>query len=156
MAKRSRELIFIKDTGVLIGEVLDPADKEKFDLEKFVLKTVEIDEALDEYWYGDYETGEIRSRAEKAVVTESLIKYITNTEIVKKYPIHKQINILIDMIDRLDVEKTPEFNEFKEFLSAARQKHSDRIEVYASTPEAYVWISEEDEQEIINKKALSE
>jgi hypothetical protein len=152
MAKTARELLFIKSTGVLIGEITPETDRSSLNLDNFVVKTVDLDEDLGDYWYGDYQTGEVRSRSDKPVITESYVKYNTNVSILVEYPIHRQINILIDMLDKSDITKTPEFTAMKEFLDAAKQNHKDQIESYSSNTGAFTFVSEAEEKEIIAKK----
>lgn len=152
MAKVKRDLLFLKNTGVLIGEIHDETDRESLNLEKFVVKAVEFDNELGEYWYGDYETGEIRSRVEKPVITESYVKYDTNLTIVGEYPIHKQLNIIIDMLSKSSVEKTPEFLAMKEFIDTVRLNYQEQIAAYANNPAGYTWISEQEELEMLDKK----
>lgn len=152
MAKKTRELLFIKNTGALVGEITDDMDRSTLKLDKFLVKIIEIDDDLGEYWYGDYDTGEIRARADKPVITESFLKYNTNVEILTNYPIHKQLNILIDMLAQSDLTKTPEFEELKSYLDAARQNHRDQIDAYSGNIEAYTFISEEEELQMIEKK----
>lgn len=152
MAKVKRDLLFLKNTGVLIGEIHDETDRESLNLEKFVVKSVEFDTELGEYWYGDHDTGEIRSRVEKPVVTESYVKYDTNLTIVGEYPVHKQLNIIVDMLNKSSVEKTPEFLAMKEFIDTVRSNYQEQVAAYANNPEGYTWISEEEELEMLDKK----
>lgn len=152
MAKKLRNLLFIKSTGVLIGEITPDTDTQSLNLDNFVIKPVELDEDLGDYWYGDYTTGEVRSRSDKPVITESYVKYNTNVSILTEYPIHKQLNILIDVINNSDLPKTPDFIAMKEFLDSARANHQEQIQTYGSNPNAYTFISEEEEKEIISKK----
>jgi len=152
MAKIARELLFIKSTGVLIGEITPDTDRSALNFDSFVTKTVELDEDAGDYWYGDYTTGEVRSRADKPVITESYVKYNTNVTILTEYPIHKQINIIIDMLEKSDMAKTPEFAAMKEFLDAAKQNHKDQIQSYSSNAGAFTFVSEAEEKEIIAKK----
>lgn len=152
MAKISRELLFIKNSGVLIGEITADTDRSSLNLDSFLVKTVELDEDAGDYWYGDYATGEVRSRSEKPVITESYVKYNTNVSILTEYPIHKQLNIIIDMLDKSDIAKTSEFTALKEFLEAAKQNHRDQISSYSSNTAAFTFVSEEEEKEIIAKK----
>jgi hypothetical protein len=155
MAKQTRELLFIKSTGTLIGELTADNDRSKLDLEKFETKEVEFDEEKGEYWYGDYSTGEVRARIDKPVITESHIRYNTNVEVLSKYPIHTQLNIIIDMLAQMDIEKTEKFIELKEFLDLARVNYQEQKSAYASNPEAYTWVSlEEEENHIKNKLNL--
>ena len=152
MAKVSRDLLFLKNTGVLIGEIPLETDRASLNLEKFVVKTVEFDEEMGEFWHGDYETGMIKSRIGKPVVTESYIKFDTNQTILTEYPIHKQLNILIDMLAASGITKTPEFTAMKDFIDSARANHQEQIASYSSNPDAYTWISQEEELDIMDKK----
>lgn len=152
MAKVARELLFIKNTGVLIGEITPDTDRSTLNLDNFLVKTVELDEDSGDYWYGDYTTGEVRSRSDKPVITESYVKYNTNVTILSEYPIHRQINILIDMLDRSDITKTAEFAAMKEFLDAAKQNHQEQVRSYSSNTGAFTFVSEAEEKDIIAKK----
>lgn len=154
MTKKIRKLLFLKSTGVLIGEITVDTDTSILDLTQFLVKEVAISEENEEYWYGDYISGEIKSRIDKCVITESAIKYSTNTKIISKYPIHNQIDIIIDMLANSDLEKTPEFSQLKTYLETEIQMHKDKIQVYSDNPEAYVWISAEAEQQENAKKII--
>jgi hypothetical protein len=152
MSKQSRELLFLKSTGVLIGEITSDNDRSKLDLTKFDTKVVDIDESLGEYWYGDFSTGEIRARSEKPVITESYVRYTTNTTVLQRYPIHTQLNIIIDMLDQSGIPKTEKFSELKEYLDLIRSNHQEQIESYSTNPAAYTWVSLDEENETISKK----
>lgn len=153
MAKELRELIFLKSTGALIGEVTSdtPRNEEAFQ-SKFNIKSIDIDEDAGEFWYGDYQSGEIRNRFDKPIISESLVKYGTNQKIIDKYPVHKQINILIAVIRaNPSLNLTPEFQEMINFLDAQRNKHSQKLTNYSNT-DAYHWVSTAEEQAEIEKK----
>jgi hypothetical protein len=152
MATITKELLFLKSNGVLIGEITDELDKSRLDLSQFLTKIVNFNEDTGDYWHGDFHSGEVRSRSDKPVITESYVKYSTNLSMLQSYPIHKQLSIIVDMLAQSTIEKTPEFNQLKEFLDIERQKHNDQITAYAANPAAYTWVSEDQEQEIVSKK----
>jgi hypothetical protein len=154
MTTQVRKLLFLKSTGVLIGEITEDTDVSVMDLSQFYVKDVTFDIANEEYWYGDYSTGEVRSRNDKAVVIESVVKYSTNTKIISKYPIHNQIDIIIDMLAKSNLEKTPEFLELKTYLDVEIQKHKDKLQAFASNSDASVLLSAEDEQQENAKKII--
>lgn len=154
MTTQVRKLLFLKSTGVLIGEITEDTDVSVMDLSQFQVKEVTFNMANEEYWYGDYTTGKVRSRNDKAVVIESVVKYSTNTKIISKYPIHNQIDIIIDMLAKSNLEKTPEFLELKTYLDAEIQKHKDKIQAFASNSDAYVFLSAEEEQQENAKKII--
>jgi hypothetical protein len=154
MTTQVRKLLFLKSTGVLIGEITEDTDISVMDFSQFYVKDVTFNIANEEYWYGDYSTGEVRSRNDKAVVIESVVKYSTNTKIISKYPIHNQIDIIIDMLAKSNLEKTPEFLELKTYLDVEIQKHKDKLQAFASNSEAYVFLSAEEEQQENAKKII--
>lgn len=151
MAKQTRELLFLKDGGVLIGEITPEMDKNILNLEKFETLIVDIDVEAGEYWYGDFATGEVRSKSEKPIVRETIAKYHTNYKILEKYSIHKQINIIIECIQNSSMEKTPAFVEMVDYLTKAVDYHKNKMAAYQD-PDLYTYISEAEEQEEILKK----
>lgn len=154
MAKQLRNLLFLRSTGVLIGEITPDTDESVLDLANFYVKAVHIDEEAGEYWFGDYATGQVQSRLDKPVITESALKFASNVKVLTEYPIHKQLNILIDMLDKSNVEKTPDFIAMKAFLDQVRDFHQQKKAVYSSNDNAYVWISQEQERAEADKKSV--
>jgi len=154
MAKQIRELLFLKSTGVLIGEITEDVDTSVMDLSQFLTKKVEIDEENGEYWYGDFNNGMIKSRFDKPVITESQVKYFTNVKALEQYPIHRQLNVIIDMLDKSGLPQTDDFVRMKEFLQAVRDEHNEKISVYSSNPNIYTWIPVSEENELALKKTI--
>lgn len=154
MAKTTRELLFLKTTGVLIGEITEGVDTSVMDLSQFDIKRVDINEEDGEYWYGDYATGMVRSKLEKPVIAESQVKYYTNLKALEQYPIHKQINVIVDMLDKSGMPQTDDFMRMREYLQAIRDEHNEKITVYASNPDVYTWVSEEEEHLQASKKVV--
>jgi hypothetical protein len=154
MAKETRKLLFLKSTGVLIGEITADTDESVMDFSKFYIKEVGIDSTKQEYWSGDYATGQVLSKLDKPIITESVLNYSTNLKVLETYSIHKQLNILVDMLDKNASEKTPEFVAMRDFLKAARQEHLQKIQAYSSNPEAYIWVSKEQEEAMLSKKVV--
>jgi len=154
MAKENRKLLFLKSTGILIGEVTADTDASVLDLSKFYVRDVSIDTVNQEYWSGDYATGQVMSRLDKPVVTESTLNYATNLKVLETYSIHKQLNILVDMLDKNATEKTPEFVAMRDFLKAVRQEHLQKVQAYSSNSEAYTWVSKEQENAMLSKKVV--
>jgi hypothetical protein len=153
MAKEIRKLLFLKSTGVVIGEITNDTDASVLDLTKFNVKTVEMDPDT-EYWIGDFNSGKVVSKIEKPLITEAMVKYSSNVKALTEYPIHKQLNIMIDMLDKSSLEKTTEFAKMKEFLDSIRQEHKEKVEFYANNPETYTWLSENEELAMNSKKVI--
>lgn len=152
MAKKIRKLLFLKSTGSLIGEISDNSQLEFMDLTKFDTLDVGIDEEAGEYFHGTYQNWEIRNSQEKPVVSEKIVKYAANVKILNSYPIHKQINIIIDVLKaNQSIIKTDEFNAMIEFLDARRQEYQDKVTNF-SDPNAFHYITAEEEEQIIQAK----
>lgn len=154
MTRKTRTLLFLKSSGVLIGEITNETDQTVLDLTQFNVKDVEIDETLSEYWNGDYDTGSVQSRLDKPVIVESMIKYSTNTKILTTYPIHNQVNIIIDMLKQSSIPQTADFTNMVAYLDAEIQKHKDKVASYSSNSDAYVWVSSAEEEAEYKRKKV--
>lgn len=155
MAKQTRTLLFLKSTGVLIGEISADTDQSALDLTHFYVKTISMADDGSEFWQGDYYTGGIQRRNDRPIVTESMLKYNTNVKILTEYPVHTQINIIIDMLRNSGLPRTAEFDELCDYLDTVRNEHRQKVATYSSNPEAYVWYSYEQEQSDLKKKIVS-
>lgn len=151
MNKEKTFLLFNKNSGVIVGQFSKGADLQGLDFDQFELKEVEMDPEF-EYWDGDYATGKIVSRDNIPPILESVLKYNTNIKILTEYPVHKQLNILIDMLDRMWGSKTEEFVAMKSFIDEIVDEHREKKQVYSSNPEVYRWVSQEEEAELAIKK----
>ena len=145
MANETKHLIFIKPGGQLVAMMSEDTDISAIDNTKFDIKTIEFDMEEGEYWHGDYATGEIKSKLDKPVVNEALLKYNTNVKILEQYSIHKQLNIIIDMLDASDIPNTDEFTAMKAFIDAAKADLNTKIATYQASPETYTFVSVEND-----------
>ena len=146
MAIETKKLIFMKSNGVLVAMIDKDQNTDYIDTDKFHIKTVEMDNENGDYWHGDYDTGSIQSKADKPVVNEGLLKYNTNVKILEEYPIHKQLNIIIDMLDTSDVPNTEAFTAMKAFIDAAKANLDEKVTAYSTNSDAYVFVSTEDDK----------
>jgi len=146
MAIETKKLIFMKSNGVLVAMMENDQDTSYVDLEKFNIKVVEMDSDNGDYWHGDYDTGTIQSRTEKPLVNEATLKYNTNVKILEEYPIHKQLNIIIEMLDASDVPNTDEFTAMKAFIDAAKANLDEKITAYSTNSDAYTFVSVDDDK----------
>ena len=147
MPKKTMELMFNGKTGILLGE--KPADNPELNLNKFKFKTVEIDPIM-EFYDGDYDNGTIMRVDEKPVVNESIVNSQTFSSIQEKYPMHKQINILIEMIDASDLPNTERFAEMVQYIKDQRVVGKEKKKVYTES-DAYHYESEEEAKEKAKK-----
>ena len=145
MATVTKKLIFIKPGGQLVAMMDSDQDISSINTEKFSIKTVELDLDQGEYWLGDYDNGSIQKKTDKPVVLESAVKFNTNVKILEQYPVHQQLNIIIDMLAQSDIPQTAEFTAMKEFIDTARTTHQAAISQYKNNPDTYTFVSSEDD-----------
>ena len=147
MAKQQMTLMFNAKTGILLGE--KPADNDMLDLSKFKFKDVEIDPILD-FYDGDYDTGSVKACDEKPMLNESIVNAQTTENIETKYPLHKQLNIMMEMLDKSDMPNTPEFanmmTHIKDVVEASKLKKKTYLE-----SDAYHYETEEEAKEKAKK-----
>lgn len=147
--KRKEILLFNKKTGVLIGRI-DPAiDAATLDQDKFVTKIVELD--IGEYYWGDYDTGKIVHSDDKPYISEKDIRFYASADILEKYPLYKQLNIIVDMLEKSDLEKTPEFKQMLEDIKPFRDRANQQMHAYKST-NAFSFYTNEQDDELVKKR----
>ena len=147
--KRTEVLLFNKKTGVLIGRIDPSIDVASLDKEKFVTKTIQLD--IGEYYWGDYETGKIVHSDEKPYISEKDIRFYASADILDLYPIHKQLNIIVDMLEKSDLEKTPEFKKMLEDIKPFRERANQQMQAYQST-NAFSFYSNAIDDELVKKR----
>jgi hypothetical protein len=146
MAVETKKLIFVKSNGVLVAMMDKDQDTSYIDSEKFNIKTVDLDSDNGDYWHGDYDSGSVQSKNDKPVVIESALKFNTNVKILEEYPIHKQLNIIIEMLDASDVPNTPEFTAMKAFIDSAKANLDEKVTAYSTNSGAYTFVSTDDDK----------
>jgi len=145
MAIETKKLIFMKSNGVLIAMMDKDQDTSYIDTEKFNIKSVDMDNENGDYWNGDYDTGSVQSKSDKPVVTESALKFNTNVKVLEQYPIHKQLNIIIEMLDASDVPNTEAFTAMKAFIDSAKTNLDEKVTAYSTNTAAYTFVSQADD-----------
>jgi len=145
MALETKHLIFIKPEGKLIGMMPEDMDIDSIDSTKFDVKTLAFDQEAGQYYNGDFLTGDIESKADKPLVQESTLRYNTNVKILNEYSIHKQLSIIIDMLDKSDIPNTEAFTTMVEFINGAVADLKEKTETYKNNPTAYTFVSKDDD-----------
>lgn len=141
-------LLFNKKNGILIGKI-DPKIGEILDSDKFITKKVKL--GANEYYFGDYETGKVISTDEKPYISEKDIRFYTTADILGLYPYHKQLNIVIDMLEKSNIEKTPEFQQMVDTLKPLRDKANQQMKAFKNS-NAFSYYSEEHDKELVKKR----
>ena len=146
--KAEHTLLFNKKNGVLIGKI-DSKLGENLDSDKFIAKKVLM--GPNEYYFGDYETGKVISTDEKPYISEKDIRFYATADILGQYPYHKQLNIVIDMLEKSNIEKTPEFQQMIDVLKPLRDRANQQMKAFKNS-NAFSYYSEELDKELVKKR----
>ena len=148
MAMEKKTFLFNAKNGVFTADLTDtlkttPDVMDSLDLSKFKVKEVEFDNTT-HYWEGDYDTGSVKPMHDKQIIYERAVNTSANVRVLEKWPLHKQINAIIEMLDQADIPNTPKITELKEHIEAIKQETIEMKKVYEED-DAYEYIKVADE-----------
>jgi len=130
-------LIFGEDkTQVMTAQPYDSQFEARLIFGDIPHKVMEYD-IENEYYWGDFDTGGIRSLNDYPLLEEIGIDELTNKEILSKYPIHKQLNIITDCLMSAGIPLTPEFTEMCNWINQKVSNHNQAIQTYKDNPNVY-------------------
>jgi hypothetical protein len=81
---------------------------------------------------------------DKQIIYERAVNTSANMRVLEKWPLHKQINAIIEMLDQADIPNTPKITELKEHIEAIKQETIEMKKVYEQD-DAYEYIKVADE-----------
>ena len=143
MAKETKKLLFNKKTGVLIGDIPLTQSIESLNLDKFVIKEVEID-PIAEVYDGDYANGSIKTVDMATRFTEATVNLETTSEIEEKYDLHAQLKLLREAIKAIGGDSLPaEFTAMCTHIEDCITKGKTKKSTYKDS-DAYDYVSNED------------
>ena len=148
MAMERKTFLFNAKNGVFTADLTEtlkttPDVMNSLDLSKFKIKEVDFDNTT-HYWDGDYDTGSVKPMHDKQIIYERAVNTSANVRVLEKWPLHKQINALIEMLDQADIPNTPKITELKEHIEAIKQETIEMKKVYEED-DAYEYIKVADE-----------
>ena len=146
MATEKLNLMFSKPNGIFMGVLTKEMEEDPRINERavFLIKEVEIDVET-QYYDGDYETGSVKPMHDRPTIRESELIYGANVKVLQKYPIHKQINIIIEMLNQSELPNTPRFEELRDYIDRYRKDVKEQIAIYKADPDTFDFISYADE-----------
>ena len=146
MATEKLNLMFSKPNGILMGVLTKEMEEDQRIDERavFLIKEVESDVET-QYYDGDYETGSVKPMHDRPTIRESELIYGANVKVLQKYPIHKQINIIIEMLNQSELPNTPRFEELRDYIDRYRKDVKEQIAIYKADPDTFDFISYADE-----------
>jgi len=148
MAMEKKTFLFNAKNGVFTADLTEtlkatPDVMNSLDLSKFKVKEVEFDNTT-HYWDGDYDTGSVKPMHDKQIIYERAINTSANIRVLEKWPLHKQINALIEMLDQADIPNTSKITELKQHIETIKQETIEMKKVYEQD-DAYEYIKVADE-----------
>ena len=115
MAMERKTFLFNAKNGVFTADLTEtlkatPDVMDSLDLSKFKVKEVDFDNTT-HYWEGVYDTGSVKPMDDKQIIYERAVNTSANVRVLEKWPLHKQINAIIEMLDQADIPNTPKITE---------------------------------------------
>ena len=135
MAKENKTFLFNAKNGTFTADLTETLKENQFimdslDLTKFKVKEVEFDNTT-HYWDGDYDTGSVKPMHDKTIVKESEVNYTANLRVLEEFPLHKQLNIIIEMLDKSEIPNTENLTKLKDHIKAIKEETKEQKKVYA-------------------------
>ena len=148
MAMERKTFLFNAKNGVFTADLTEtlkatPDVMNNLDLTKFKVKEVDFDNTT-HYWDGDYDTGSVKPMHDKQIIYERAVNTSANMRVLEKWPLHKQINAIIEMLDAADIPNTPKITELKAHIDTIKQETIEMKKVYEED-DAYEYIKVADE-----------
>lgn len=151
MAKQKIRLMFNANNGAVIGAVPSGMSTGGLNPNEVKIKSLEYDPEVEVY-FGDYETGSIQKiddldkAPDAAIIDEEMLNIDVKNDIQHVYPLHRQLNIIMDMLDQSSIPNTPEFTEMREYIKDHIDRNTARKEAFKSNPGSYKFISRQEIQ----------
>ena len=148
MAMERKTFLFNAKNGVFTADLTEtlkatPDVMNNLDLTKFKVKEVDFDNTT-HYWEGDYDTGSVKPMHDKTIIYETDVNTSANVRVLETWPLHKQINAIIEMLDAADIPNTPKITELKAHIDTIKQETIEMKKVYEED-DAYEYIKVADE-----------
>ena len=143
-----KTFLFNAKNGVMVADLTEtlkdtPDVMQNLDVSKFKIKEVEFDNTT-HYWDGDHDTGSVKPMHDKPIIYERAVNASANMRVLEKWPLHKQINAIIEMLDAADIPNTPKITELKAHIDAIKQETVEMKKTYEQD-DAYVYVKVADE-----------
>lgn len=93
----------------------------------------------EDYFWGSFNNGRVVDKHELPLIDELAIDVLINKEVLANYPVHTQLNIMADCIEKAGIPLTPEFIEMRNFIKQKVANHNEAKAVYKSNPDVYAF-----------------
>jgi hypothetical protein len=135
----TQQIVIFDKTGSHAISVMDYSEQFATNLSNTGVKYRVENIGPEEYFWGDFATGQVYDKHEKPLIDELAIDTIINKEILVKYPVHAQLNIIADCIEKAGIPLTDDFVEMRDFIKQKVENHNTAKQVYQENPEIYAF-----------------
>ena len=135
----TQKLIIFNTDGSQVISIQDYDEDFANRLTEGNIKFKSLNVGNNEYYWGDYATGRVVDKHEMPLIDEVAIDAVVNKEILARYPIHSQINIICQCLEAAGIPLTDELVEMRNFISTKAANHNAAKEVYKANPEIYAF-----------------
>jgi hypothetical protein len=143
--------VFNKHTKALYAFEVDKVTAYNYCNKNFIVKEIELKPF--EYYYGDYDNGQVYHESKKPLVREDELERKLYQEIATEYTFFEQISILIEVLDKnKEIVKTEQFEKLAKFLKAKRLRYEQGLKVMKESKDLFNFISKKEIQELDLKR----
>lgn len=143
--------VFNKHTKILYVFEIDKTVAYSYDSNNFLVKEIVLQPS--EYYFGDYDTGQVYNELAKPLVREDELEVKFNKEIAYEFPVYQQLCIIVDILDKnKELVKTEEFDKLAKFLRAKKIRYETGLKVMKENKDCYNFVSKQDLQEFAAKR----
>ena len=135
----TQKLVIFNTDGSMPIQVADYDADHAANLAKANIKYRIEEIGPEDYFWGNFATGRVVDKHELPLIDERAIDTLINKEILIQYPVHAQINIIADCMEKAGIPLTPEFIEMRKFIRQKVENHNDAKQVYKDNPEVYAF-----------------
>jgi hypothetical protein len=149
--KEKRYIIFNKHNGIIFSQENDKAAARAYNPDHFLVREIELSPT--EYFFGNYETGQVYNIEEKPLVREDELEEKYYDSILSKYSPVKQLIAIFDVLAKNEnLEKTADFEEIYKFIKKQRCIYKEQLKVVSEDKESFNFISIEEIVDIAEKR----
>lgn len=143
--------VFNKHNGVLFAFETEREKAYSYSKDNFVVKEVLLEPG--QYYFGDYETGQVYYEEDKPLIREDELLVKHYQDIIQTYPIIEQLTNVIEVLDKnKEIIKTEKFEQMSKILKAKRLKYEHSIKSVQENKECFNFVSIKDLQDLSVKR----
>lgn len=143
--------IFNKHNGILFAFEPDKSQAESYNKDHFLVREVIL--RPNEYFFGDYYTGQVYSNEVKPLIYEEELLENHWQCVLKEYSVFDALIIIANVIEANESIFKPElFKKFITFCKAKQLKYEHTLKAIKENKESYNFISKEDIKNVAVKR----